>query len=163
MLLDFWLFLILPVWLPSWIWKWPFLLSHPNNFLFILQSHQLLKSSAYTDFSLPTTIVNIRSLKCNILFPSLLCVPPVFFQTRILRFEEGDHIFESRNYSNSLLSLHNSLFPNHKLIEIGTESPRGGLLCDKYNMGAVNLIWLNRDFFSANYVILVCIFYFDIY
>lgn len=40
-------------------------------------------------------------------------------------------------------------------LKLAQKSPRGGLLHDKYNMGAVNLIWLNRYFLIANYAILI--------
>lgn len=104
-----------------------------------------LKTSAYTGFSLfqlPLTVITIRQLKYYIQFSQPLCVPHVsFFKTQILSFEKRNHNSEPQTLlGKSLLSLHNSLPPNHELIKTGTEIPKRCLLHDKYKMGAVNLI-----------------------
>lgn len=45
-------------------------------------------------------------------------------------------------------------------LKLAQKSPRSGLLHDKYNIGAANLIWLNRYFLIANDAILIdCILF----
>lgn len=136
MLLDLRIFLILPVWLQSWILKWPFLRSHPNHHLFFNansfceinpEDFSLYQFSSAPMFTHYGQYYTIKTSSCFLNFYMYLTAV-----IQILNSEERSLFLNPSNHSGSLCSFPRipSLHIMNSL-KVEQKPPQSGLLHGK--------------------------------